>query len=62
MRLFLGIIIGVGLVVGGAYVHDSNLNGPFQAQERLVNWDVADRIVRNSYDNIRSQIEAWTGY
>jgi hypothetical protein len=62
MRLFLGIIIGAGLVIGGAYLHDSSLNGPFQAQERLVNWNVADRIAQDAYDSARAQIERWTGY
>jgi hypothetical protein len=61
MRLFLGIIVGAALVVGGAYVHDSNLNGPFQAQQRLVNWDVAGNLVRNTYDNTRAQIDEWIG-
>jgi hypothetical protein len=61
MRLLLGIIVGAGLVIGGAYVHDSSLDGPFQAQERLVNWDAAGRLAGNAYDKTRTQIDAWMG-
>jgi hypothetical protein len=56
MRLILGMIIGAGLTIGGAYIHDSKLNGPFEAQQRLVNWDVAGNVARNAYDSVRSQI------
>lgn len=62
MRLLLGIIIGAGLTIGGAYVHDSKLNGPFQARQRLVNWDIAGGVVGNAYRSARDQIEEWTGY
>jgi hypothetical protein len=62
MRLLAGIIFGAGLVIGGAYLHDSNLSGPFQAQQRLVNWDVADRLVGDAYDDSRAKIKEWTGY
>lgn len=61
MRLLLGIIIGAGLTIGGAYVHDTRLNGPFAAQERLVNWDVAQTKVQTAYDAARNQIRQWTG-
>ncbi len=62
MRLILGMIIGAGLTIGGAYIHDSKLNGPFEAQQRLVNWDVAGNLARNTYDSVRAQIREWTGY
>jgi hypothetical protein len=62
MRLILGMIIGAGLTIGGAYIHDSKLSGPFEAQQRLVNWDVAGNVARNTYDSVRSQIREWTGY
>jgi hypothetical protein len=43
MRVLFGIIIGVVLTVGGAYVYDSHnalnaANAPATAQEPLVNW------------------------
>jgi hypothetical protein len=56
------MIIGAGLTIGGAYIHDSKLNGPLQLQQRLVNWDVAGNVARNAYDSVRSQIREWTGY
>jgi hypothetical protein len=43
MRVLFGIILGVVLTVGGAYVYDSHnalnaANAPATAQEPLVNW------------------------
>ena len=61
MRLLLGIIIGAGLTIGGAYVHDTKVNGPFAARERLVNWDVAQTKARTAFDAARNQIRQWTG-
>jgi hypothetical protein len=61
MRLLFGIILGALLTVGGAYVHDTKLNGPFAAQERLVNWDVAQSKARTAFDAARNQIRQWTG-
>ena len=48
MRLLLGIIIGIGLTVGGAYLYDSfggptdNASGATAARP-MVNWDVVDK-------------------
>ncbi len=42
MRLFFGIIIGIALTVGGAYVADQ-LAGAGAA--RMVNWDVVAKNV-----------------
>jgi hypothetical protein len=39
MRLFLGIIIGIALTIGGAYVTD----GAAGAGPRMVNWDVVGK-------------------
>ena len=61
MRLLLGIVVGAGLTIGGAYVHDSKLNGPFAGQDRLVNWDVAQNKARTAFDAARNQIREWTG-
>jgi len=43
MRLLLGVILGVLLTIGGAYVYDSTHERPTAttvAQRPLVNWDV----------------------
>ena len=48
MRLLFGIIIGIGLTVGGAYLYDSfggtaeNAPGATAARP-MVNWDVVDK-------------------
>jgi hypothetical protein len=46
MRLIFGIIIGILLTIGGAYVHDSASDPANPSQRRIVNWDVADRNLR----------------
>ena len=52
MRLFLGIIIGIALTIGGTYVADSMAGtGP-----RMVNWDV----VSKNFESITSLArEGW---
>jgi hypothetical protein len=42
MRLLFGIILGVALTVGGAYVSDTSKSGP---DARMVNWDVVGKNV-----------------
>jgi len=48
MRLFLGMILGALLLIGGAYYHDSMhtstvASGPDATQNRpMVNWDVVE--------------------
>ena len=66
MRVLFGLMLGVLLTIGGAYVHD-HWNSPPSAttggsssplaQRKMVNWDVVDenlRIVR------RRAHEMWT--
>jgi hypothetical protein len=38
MRLFLGLVLGVALTIGGAYVLDNTNSGP--TARPMVNWDV----------------------
>jgi hypothetical protein len=52
MRLIFGIIVGVLLTIGAAYIHDSASDNP----SRIVNWDVADR---NFQDIVASLHEGW---
>jgi hypothetical protein len=44
MRMFLGIIIGSALTIGGAYVADS-INGNSPTVRPMVNWDVVGKHV-----------------
>jgi hypothetical protein len=39
MRLFMGIIVGCALTVGGAYITDA-VSGGSEPGSRMVNWDV----------------------
>jgi hypothetical protein len=41
MRLLFGIILGVALTVGGAYVSDTSKSGP--DARPMVNWDVVGK-------------------
>jgi hypothetical protein len=53
MRLFFGIILGIALTVGGAYVADS-MAGTGAA--RMVNWDV----VSKNFDDVTNALrEGW---
>jgi hypothetical protein len=62
MRLIFGILVGIALTIGFAYVHDSKVRGPLAEQRRLVNWDVAGALADDAYQNARNQIREWTGY
>jgi hypothetical protein len=65
MRFFSGLIIGIALTFGGAYLHDVNIpaaaaSDPGQAQpdagpQRIVNWDVLGAITRQQSDFLRAQ-------
>jgi hypothetical protein len=67
MRLILGIIIGIGITLGAAYVHDMNLPGappgspdasqtPADTTGRpVVNWDVLSAITRDGTAFVRAQ-------
>jgi len=56
MRLFLGIILGAILTIGGAYLYDASISEPSKGttqtsaatqtsieQRPMVNWDVVNR-------------------
>ena len=56
MRFLFGIIVGVLLTVGFAYLHDSAAAGPQDAsgtQARMVNWDVVNRNVAALSQGVR---------
>ena len=46
MRFLLGIIVGIGLTIGGAYLYDSHTavdaSSTTTADRPMVNWDVVD--------------------
>jgi hypothetical protein len=69
MRLLLGIILGIILAIGVAYLHDASASGPPKAagqtsveQQPVVNWDVLGRNwqsstlgVRNTWNNLAAR-------
>jgi hypothetical protein len=65
MRLIFGVIIGIALTVGGAYLHDTNLPAqaaadplqpapPASVARNLVNWDVAGALARQQTAYVKS--------
>lgn len=50
MRLLFGIILGIGLTLGAAFLHDNNVptNPPSlrPSQQQIVNWDVLGAVMR----------------
>ncbi len=57
MRLFFGIIIGIAVTIGGAYVADS-LSG---VGSRMVNWDVVGKHVDGLTTMVRDGWKKITG-
>jgi hypothetical protein len=54
MRVLLGIILGVFLTVGGAYLYDSHTSSTASAQRPMVNWDV----VGNNWNRLTARARA----
>ena len=58
MRVLIGIILGVILTIGGAYLYDSHTAAATaSAQRPMVNWDV----VSNNWNRLTERARAeWT--
>jgi hypothetical protein len=54
MRFIFGLIVGILLVVGGAYIHDSMESG---APKPVVNWTNAAELQRNTFDYVKTQCD-----
>lgn len=55
MRFLLGIIVGIGLTIGGAYLYDSGRAtdaSTATAARPMVNWDVVDK----NWDSATSRV------
>ena len=65
MRLLFGIILGAGITIGAAYIHDTMYAAPSPTQpgvtRTLVNWDVASEVADKSTRFVRQQFERLTG-
>lgn len=65
MRFLFGIIVGILLTVGAAYVFDSTHKGegPDGAAERqIVNWDVVQNELKTLSTNIHEGWDHLTGH
>ena len=58
MRLLFGIILGIALTVGGAYVMDSTAG---DGAARMVNWDVVSKNVEGATNFFRESWRRITG-
>jgi hypothetical protein len=51
MRLIQGIVLGIAITIGAAFVHDTILPGdpaaPLFQKQQIVNWDVLGRVMNN---------------
>jgi hypothetical protein len=54
MRYIIGFIVGVGLMIGGAWIYDHV--GPGTSKQ-LVNWTTANEMQQATIDYVRSQID-----
>ena len=59
MRFLLGIIVGIGLTIGGAYLYDSrgttDTAANATAARPMVNWDVVDRNWQRASSRVRQE-------
>ena len=51
MRVFLGMIVGVGLALGLAFFHDNHV--PADGQHQIVNWDVLKTVTEGQLAAVR---------
>jgi hypothetical protein len=54
MRFIIGLILGVALTVGGAFIHDTMESG---ATKPLVNWTNAAELEKVTYDYLKAQVD-----
>jgi len=54
MRFIFGLIVGLVVAVGGAYIHDSMESG---AAKPLVNWTNAGELEQTTVDYLRVQFD-----
>jgi hypothetical protein len=64
MRMFFGIILGIVLTIGGAYIYDSirNTSGGEGTFDRpVVNWDVLGHSVKSVTSAVQDGLARLTG-
>jgi hypothetical protein len=59
MRFLLGILVGIGLTIGGAYLYDSSRGSTDTATATsarpMVNWDVVDNVWNRASLRVRKE-------
>jgi hypothetical protein len=56
MRTLFGIVLGIALAVGAAYVHDDSVPAdpnPLIPERQIVNWDVLGQVVHEKTASIQ---------
>lgn len=65
MRTFFGIILGIALTVGAAFLHDNNVAAdpadPVLTNRQIVNWEVLGAVVHQMTDTISGLWDRVTG-
>jgi hypothetical protein len=59
MRFLFGILVGIGLTVGGAYIYDMDRSTADESNATtarpMVNWDVVDRNWKRATSRVRQE-------
>lgn len=57
MRFLFGIIVGIALTIGGAYIRDSGTDSTAAetASRPMVNWDVVDLTWERTSNRVRQE-------
>ncbi len=57
MRLLFGIVLGIAITLGAAYVHDNNVPADppsvLVGEHQIVNWDILGAVVRRQMTNVK---------
>ena len=57
MRMLQGIVLGIAIAIGAAFLHDnlvpSDPMAPIIQKQQIVNWDVLGRLVNDQVANAR---------
>jgi hypothetical protein len=65
MRTLFGIVIGIALTIGVAFVHDNNVvpdpANPRLQDRQIVNWDVFSAVARDLQDALGRAFHSLTG-
>lgn len=65
MRMLFGIVIGIALTIGAAWVHDNNVTSdpanPRLQDRQIVNWDVFGAVSHDLQDELGRMFHSLTG-